>query len=98
MDINSVLHGTENALIIVGRDDLIEFASTYADRVLAGQIKASVKQELEKPLSQREACSLLGISRQTLASWRKRGIISAYRISGRVYYKPFELTKAMQKL
>lgn len=98
MDINKVLHGTGNALIIVWRDDLIEFATTYADRVIAGQTKAPVKQEAEKPISQPEAVVFLGKSRQTLIKWRKKGIIKGYCLGGRIYYKPSELVSALEKL
>jgi hypothetical protein len=98
MDINEILQGTGNALIIVRRDDLIEFATTYAERMLIGQPKSPVKQELEKPISQTEAGIFLGKSRQTLNSWRKKGYINAYRISGRIYFKPTELISALEKL
>lgn len=98
MDINEILQGTGNALIIVGRNDLIEFATTYAERILNGQTKSPVKQDYEKPISQPEACIFLGKSRQTLNSWRKKGYINAYRISGRIYFKPSELISALEKL
>jgi hypothetical protein len=98
MEINEILHGTGNALIIARRDDLIEFALTYADRILAGQIKVPVKLEAEKPISQPEAVTFLGKSRQTLIAWRKKGIIKGYRLGGRIYYKPSELVSALEKL
>ena len=98
MEINNVLQSSENALYVIRRNDLIEFATTYAERILAGQIKTPAKQEAEKPLSQSETVVFLGKSRQTLIKWRKKGYINAYRISGRIYYKPSELVSALEKL
>ena len=98
MEINELLHGTGNALIIVRRDDLIEFATTYANCIQASQPKPSVKQLTEQPISQQEAVNFLGKSRQTLIKWRKKGIIRGYRLGGRIYYKPSELVSALEKL
>ena len=99
MEINEILSGTENALIIARRDDLIAFAITYADKILTGQPKpTAIKQEAEKPFSQSEAIQFLGKSRQTLISWRKKGVIQSYRLGGRIYYKPSELVAALEKL
>lgn len=60
------------------------------------QIPAGTK--VEQPITQAEAAEFLGKSRVTLISWRKKGLIQAYRINGRVYYKPSELSGALQKL
>lgn len=56
------------------------------------------KQKTEQPITTSEAVEFLGKSRQTLISWRRKGIITAYRLGGRVYYKPSELLSALQKL
>lgn len=98
MKINEILEGTENALIIVERNDLIEFATTYAERMLIGQPRTPIKQDYEKPISQPEACIFLGKSRQTLNAWRKKHYITAYKLSGRIYYKPSELLDCLEKL
>lgn len=52
----------------------------------------------EQPMTQLEAARFLGKSRQTLVAWRKQGHIKAYRIGGRIYFKPSELTAALQSL
>ena len=51
-----------------------------------------------RPFSQEEAIRFFGKTRQTLATWRKRGIIQAYRIRGRIYYKPEELVNALERI
>jgi len=97
MDLNPILNSTENTLIIARRNDLIEFAVTYADRILAGQAKAPVRQEIEQPISQPEAIKFLGKSRQTLIKWRKKGVIKGHVLGGRVYYLKSELLAALNK-
>jgi len=98
MEINEILQGNTNALIIVRRDDLIEFATTFANSINASQPKLPIKQVAEQPISQVEAVEFLGKSRQTLIKWRKKGIINGYRLGGRIYYKPSELVSALEKL
>jgi len=99
MEINEILSGTENAILLIRSSDLQEFATNIARQVLSGQPKPpAIKQEAEKPFSQTEAIQFLGKSRQTLISWRKKGVIQSYRLGGRIYYKPSELVAALQKL
>ena len=52
----------------------------------------------ERPISQSEAVEFLGKSRQTLINWRRKGVITAYHLGGRIFYKPAELLEALQKL
>ncbi|MDP3446071.1 MAG: helix-turn-helix domain-containing protein [Ignavibacteria bacterium] len=52
--------------------------------------------EVEKPISQPEAIQFLGKSRQTLITWRKRGIITGHTLGGRVYFLKSELLQALQ--
>lgn len=101
MDVQRVLNGAGDFLIVVRRNDLILFAETYADKIQSGQeksTKSTHEYEAEKPMTQPQAIKFLGKSRQTLIQWRKKGIIQAYRLNGRIYYKPSELTAALQKL
>ena len=96
METNEILNGTANALIIVRRDDLIEFATVCAHRLQESQAMPTTKKETEQPISQPEAVKFLGKSRQTLTAWRKKGIISAHTLGGRVYYLKSELLEAMK--
>lgn len=50
----------------------------------------------EQPISQRDAIEFLGKSKQTLIAWRKKGVISAHRLGGRIYYLKSELLAAMK--
>lgn len=96
--IDNALLGSGKALIIVGRDDLIEFAKTWATVLQTDHSKPIEKPEIEKPISQPEAILFLGKSRQTLIKWRKMGIIKAHSLGGRIYYLPSELLAALNKL
>jgi hypothetical protein len=98
MGINELLLRSENILVITSRDDLIVFAETYAERILAGKIKTSKEEETEKPISQPEAVAFLGKSRQTLIAWRKKGLIKGYKLDGRIYFMRSELVAALEKL
>jgi Helix-turn-helix domain len=51
---------------------------------------------IEQPISQPEAIKFLGKSRQTLISWRKKGVITAHLLGGRVYYLKSELIANMK--
>lgn len=96
MEINEVLQGTENALIIVRRNDLLDFAETYAKKVMAEQPKEPATDEPEAPISQNEAIKFLGKSRQCFYKWRKKGIVKAHILGGRVHYFKSELLAAMR--
>lgn len=101
MDVQRVLNGAGDILIVVRRNDLMEFAQTCADLIKKNQERnerSKNEYESEQPMTQPQAIKFLGKSRQTLIQWRKKGIIQAYRLNGRIYYKPSELTAALQKL
>jgi hypothetical protein len=53
---------------------------------------------LEPPMTEKEAAIFLKKSRQTLRMWRYAGLIKAYRIGGRIFYKKDELLAALQAL
>lgn len=54
------------------------------------------KEEVERPISQLEAIEFLGKSRQTLAAWRKKGVITGHTLGGRVYFLKSELLAALK--
>lgn len=92
MNISELEGGT---LFIVKKEDLQGFAESLANKILASKKETPKKQEAEKPLSQPEAIKFLGKSRQTLTSWRKKGIIDAHKLGGRIYFLKSELLAAM---
>jgi hypothetical protein len=54
--------------------------------------------QVETPISQPEAVKFLGKSRQTLIAWRKKGIIKAHTLGGRVYFLKSELLEALKSV
>lgn len=97
MDTNEILHRAGDTFLFVNRNDLLDFARAYANNVQAPQAKEIVSQEVERPISQKEAIKFLGKSRQTLISWRNKGIIEGHTLGGRVYYLKSELLAALYK-
>lgn len=87
---------TAPALILLSSDQLEDFAAVCVARALNATPTKPVEPEIEKPISQPEAVAFLGKSRQTLIKWRKAGVITAYTLGGRVYYKKSDLLKALQ--
>lgn len=96
MEINETLQGTDNTLIIVRRDDLIEFAKTYASKVIESKPDPQREPQHETPINQAEAIAFMGKSRQTFYSWRKKGVVKAHIMGGRIYYFKSELIAAMK--
>lgn len=88
----------ENTFILVKTGDLGEIAEIILQRLNRITPATPNPDQEEKPLTQEEAIKFLGKTRQTLSSWRRKGIIKAYRLGGRIYYKPSELIAALEKL
>jgi hypothetical protein len=88
----------ERTLYLLQPEDIKTIAELVAKTILEGQAKPPLSPVSGKPITQDEATKFLGKSRQTLTAWRKKGIIVAYRIGGRIYYKPSELVSALEKL
>lgn len=95
MDIDNDLQGKDAVLLIIRRNDLLEFANRHAERILTKETVPTSHLEAEKPMSQPETIKFLGKSRQTLIKWRKNGIIKGYSLGGRVYYLKSELLAAI---
>ncbi len=49
-------------------------------------------------LSRSEVASWLGVNESTVHNWKTKGIISAYQIGGRVFFKRKEVESAIVKL
>lgn len=97
MEIPDILN-RESTLFLLKSEDIKLLAKWMAQIIHDGQPEPINQKEEERPFTQDEAKKFLGKSRQTLSAWRKKGYINAYRISGRIYYKPSELSAALQKL
>jgi hypothetical protein len=61
------------------------------------------KNHLEQPktndyLSRNDVSKMLGITLGSVHNWTKKGVLYAYQISGRVYYKRSEIEESIVKL
>ncbi|MCG7501771.1 helix-turn-helix domain-containing protein [Tenacibaculum sp. Mcav3-52] len=52
-------------------------------------------QESTKWISRKDTAKMLGVSFTTLANWNKKGVLTAYSIGTRVYYKLDEVNNAL---
>ena len=88
---------------------VIQFIQTSPEQLQAAIIEG-VRKELEELkkdfqpkeptayLSRQEVKQMLGITLNTLNNWTKKGILTAYGIGGRVYYKRNEVENAIQPI
>ena len=62
------------------------------------------KKHLEQPrktneyLSRNDVSNMLGINLSSVHNWTKKGLLRAYQISGRVYYKRSEIEESIVEL
>ena len=63
-------------------------------------IREVLQEKEEKFLSPAEVCKIFvpAISKTTLAAWTKQGLLTEYRIGGRVHYKMSEVLKSAKTL
>ncbi|RXG13982.1 helix-turn-helix protein [Leeuwenhoekiella aestuarii] len=90
------MSGTVNLLTT---DQLLEVLN-HRDEKLIDHIKQalSIPNEPEELLTRDEACKFLKINSSTLWTWTNKGIVTAYGISNRRYYKRSELLQTLIKL
>ena len=84
---------TREALFLVKGSDLLAFAED-----LIAQRTTPTPSDPDEPISQADAMELFGKSRQAFYTWRKKGLITAYSVGGRLYYKKSELLDALKKV
>jgi len=49
-------------------------------------------------LTRKETAHLLSVSLATLRVWTVKGLIKAYQLGGRVYYKQDEIIRSMKRI
>jgi excisionase family DNA binding protein len=63
------------------------------------ELKSLLTTQFSQPyLSRLQVCDLLGITLPTVNDWAKRGILIAYRLGNRIYFKPNEIDKSLQRI
>jgi len=97
MEIQSILQGDPDTLLVVRRGDFQEYSENLIERVKVEFVKPILIDQ-DQPIPQAEAIKRWKKTRQTFVNWRKKGLINAYTIDGKIYYKPSELISAMKKI
>jgi hypothetical protein len=64
------------------------------------EMRLAMSEQEEKLLSPAEACKLFkpAITKATLTSWTKKGLVQEHRIGGRVFYMQSEILASTKKL
>ena len=77
----------KNALIDSVKNQLKEF-----------KMHLEQTQKTHEYLSRKDVTKMLGINLSSVHNWTKKGVLRAYQISGRVYYKQSEIEKSIVEL
>lgn len=80
----------------VPEENIQQIADTVKSQLMAELKQQFIPKQPAEYISAEELCKRLSITKPTVHEWRKRGIIQAYKIGARVYYKWDEVEKAMQ--
>jgi len=77
-----------------------ELKTLIQDAVLQAVEKSNPQQpEKEDQLIRlSEACQLLKVSKVTIHTWKRTGLIPFYRISNKIYFKKNELLDSLNKI
>ena len=67
-------------------------------REMKASVKAPPQKKLTEYLPRVEVAEMLKIDLSSVHNWTKKGILTAYQIGGRVYYKRTEVENAIIKL
>lgn len=81
--------------------DLPEYVKSDIERIKLklGELQKSFQpKEPTEYLTRNEVSKLLKIDLSTVHNWTKRGVLKAYQIGGRVYYKRQEVESALVEL
>ena len=60
--------------------------------------KSFQPKEPEEYLTRQEVAKLCKVNISTVSNWKNEGVLNAYGLGGRVYYKRSEIDKAMIKI
>lgn len=82
-----------DAAEIMARFDKMESAIS----ALSDNSKSAEPQKPEKYITRREVSDILRVSVVTVSDWTRKGILIAYKVGNRVYYKSDEVENALVK-
>ena len=94
---NQICKDMESLLINSMRGDELAARLTAIEGAI-NQIAATLKPQPagnKEYLTRKEVAALLQITLPTVNDWTRKGVLKAYKIGKRVYYKPLEVSAAM---
>ena len=77
---------------------LVELIDSAVNKQINELKKSFQPKEPTEFLTRKDVADMLKIDISSVHNWTKRGVLSAYQISGRVYYKRTEVENAIVKL
>ena len=81
----------------VSYDEIKDEIRKIVTEVLAVQKKEGVN-PTDRILTRKEVCDELNVSNQTLHTWNKIGVLPAFNIGTRVYYRWQDVLDAMKRV
>ena len=88
--------GSQILLNALSPDQLVDLLRP----MIREEIRQALSDQEEKLLSPAETCKLFKptITKATLTSWTKQGLLQDYRIGGRIFYRQSEILASTKKL
>ena len=77
---------------------MTELLELIEERIFKGFEKYNKKPvpiQTDELLNVEEACKFLRVSKVTIHKWKKKKLITSYRIGRRIYFKKYELIKSL---
>lgn len=81
--------------------EILESKISFLENILL-EIKSQVNsiqlKEQTRFLTRKDVADLLQVDLGTVTNWRKKGVLTAHQIGGRIYYKLDQIEEAMIEL
>ncbi|WP_373708854.1 helix-turn-helix domain-containing protein [Kaistella sp.] len=72
-----------------------EIVGRLKSELLSDLTKTFNDNQPKKYISAQEVCERFGVSKPTIHEWKRRGILTSYKLGSRVYYRMDDIENAM---
>lgn len=93
MNIASLIESEANLQIVVTLSDLKEFALTIVSEAMAAK---EAERKEEKYLTPDEVADMVGVSKNTLWRWEKKGYLIPIKFGRKSFYKQSDINKILE--
>lgn len=87
-----------NILPEVFKKEIVEDVVTHISLILEKIVSNIKTKQNPEFITSKEAASILKITLPTLYDWRKKGIVTAYRIANKIRFKKSEIENSLTKI